>query len=357
MGAKERLKIIQEIQRIRKSRVITYVVSTRPKITIQMDHSDVREIFDHISSSGKHEKLDLFIYSNGGVATVAWCLANLVREFSKEFCVLVPFNSFSCATSLAMGSDKIIMGHMGTLGPVDPTVANEFNPIINNQLVGISVEDISGFITLFRDKFGVNHPDNLTEAFKKLASDIRPLALGNAYRHYLKARDDARKLLELHMNPKTDKDKIDKLIELLVEKLYYHGHHINRSEAKNMGLNVVYAEDVKINRLMWDLYLDYEAELQLRRAYEDALPSTEQKNELPVKFIESEFGSSAHVIEQNFVDLGFNSSAKLTTVNNQPAVFIPPNQFIPVVFSGQLVSLNNKIYDKQETNYWKFTKF
>ncbi len=202
MTYSDRKKIIEKIEKIRGTKVITYVVSTRPKINTMIEPSDLRVFFDHLNNGYFINKdIDLFIISNGGVSTVAWALVNLIREHSKKFSVLIPYNAFSCATSIAMGADDIIMTKLGTLGPVDPTVLNPFNPIIQNQIVGISVEDMAGYLNLFKEKFGIKDDNNLTKAFEKLATDIKPPALGNAYRNYIKCRDDAGKLLALHLDP------------------------------------------------------------------------------------------------------------------------------------------------------------
>ena len=360
MGFKERKKIIEKIEKIRGTKVITYIVSTRPRINTMIEPTDLRIFFNHLNDLIISVNLiDLYIYSNGGVSTVAWPLVNLLREFSNKISVLVPSNAFSCATSIASGADEIVMGRMGTLGPIDPTVANPFNPIVNNQLVGISVEDMSGYLGLIKDKFGIMESDNIIQAFQKLATDVRPLALGNAYRHYLKCRDDEKKLLELHLNPKKDKEKINKIISILVEKLYFHGHHINRKEAKSIGLNIIDADKIspELETLMWDLFIDYESEMNLTKPYVDELPAKGTKKELPIKFIESASLSSVKIIEQTWVDTKFPEGSSLMVANNQAAVFIPPNQVVPALFRGQPLLMEGKIFDKQETDYWKESPF
>jgi hypothetical protein len=247
------------------------------------------------------------------------------------------------------------MGKMGTLGPIDPTVANEFNPIINNRPVGISVEDISGFWGLITDKFKIHWSHNRVKLFEKLATDIRPLALGNAYRHYLKARDDAGKLLSLHMDPKKDKNKINSIISILVEKLYYHGHHINRIEAKEIGLAVKNAEDVSPEYaiLIWNLFKDYESELKLRTPYQDELPATGAIQKVPIKFIESTVASNRKVIEQNWESTNTPTGSRLITNNGQACIYLPTGTVLPVIFKGSPATMNGVIYDKQEVNYWE----
>jgi len=63
MTYQDRKKIIKEIEDIRKTKVITYVISTRPNITTMIEPDDLRFFYEHLndgSFSGKD--VDLFIY-------------------------------------------------------------------------------------------------------------------------------------------------------------------------------------------------------------------------------------------------------------------------------------------------------
>lgn len=360
MTESNRIELIKKIEKIRKSKVITYIVSDRPKIRTGMEDDDLRELYEHIRLIKPGTKIDLFIYSLGGDAVVAWALANLIKEYSNDFNVLVPFRAFSCATSLAAGANKIVMHKAGILGPVDPLVGNPFNPIIQGRMAPISVEDVGGYLALIKEKFDIKDQANVTKGFEILSSAINPLALGNVYRHYLKSRDDIRKLLELHLEPKKEKERIDRVIEILVEKLYYHGHHINRKEAKEIGLEIEFAEKFSdgkdnLSDIMWKLFEEYEKDLELKIPYRDELPKKGDTNEIPIKFVESSNLSSTNIIEQKMVDFGFPENTVLIHTGGQPGIFIPgtTSQPIPINCEGQPIVLNNKIYDKREIAYWK----
>jgi hypothetical protein len=357
MGYAERKAIIEKIEAIRGTKVVTYITSTRPNIRSAIDGADLRYFFDHLmDSSIKDKKIDLFIYSNGGDTTMGWSLPNLIREFTKDFSVIVPFRAFSCATQIALGANEIVMSKMGSLGPIDPTVANEFNPIINGQRVGISVEDVNGYAALIKEKFELKKPEDRVKLLQKLPDDVKPLALGNVYRIYQKSRDDARKLLHLHMDAVKDKKRIENIVEVLVEKLYFHGHHINRVEAKKIGLDIVNdeVESAELPKLIWDLYLEYEKDMSLLSPYKDEAPASGTEVKLPFKFIESTVKSSVNNIVQNWIDLGFPPGTRVVVNNGQVLVVPPPPaQALPLVVSGQIVQLNGKIYDKQEVLLWQ----
>lgn len=362
----DRKKIIQEIERVRGRRLLTYVTTLRPNVVSLVDPFDLRVIRSHLTRLGDRP-IDLFLVTFGGVSTVPLAAANLVRSSCKGYEVLIPGFAASAGTSIALGADMIVMGPAAMLTPVDPKVANEFNPEVQGQPIGISVEDISGFLGMLKDKFELKDEHNLAALLDHLPEDIRPLALGNAYRHYLKSREDTRKLLTLHMDPEKDKAAIDKISEALIEKLYFHEHLVLRSEARQLGLKVVDAESIKdgaertLSDWMWDLYRAYEIDMQFMVPYIDEPPNIgpgkEQKVELSSKVIESSVFSSDFVIEQRWRNLPFPKGSIPTQIGgpqgSSPAVFVPPDKLLPVVSRGVMVPTNDGIFEKLEVTYWR----
>jgi hypothetical protein len=126
--------------------------------------------------------------------------------------------------------------------------------------IPISVEDVSAYLTLIKDK-GLSDPNVFSTGLEALTGKVHPLALGNVHRQYLLIRTLSKRLLELHMKREEEKEKIEKIVEILSEKLYFHGYEISRHEAKEIiGLNVSYPPE-KTERLMWDLYTEYQGAL------------------------------------------------------------------------------------------------
>lgn len=278
MAKKDRANIIRRIEKARGTHVVTYVTSTRQGLEIQMAMDAIRIIYEHLRLIGKPKKevaIDLFLHSNGGDGTVPWRLVTLIREYTDKLSVLVPYKAFSAATLAALGADCIVMHPMGMLGPTDPTVMNSFNPqdpANPSQRIGISVEDVSAYIALIKEDAGIRHEDELVQAFNKLADHVHPLALGNVKRSLSQSRMMARKLLALHMDKRSEEHKIKEIVDNLTSKLYYHGHPINRHEAKEeIGLQCVQEPSSLVEKLMWDLYLDYEADAQMEQPFQTAI--------------------------------------------------------------------------------------
>jgi len=263
MARSERKQLLGELEELRNSRLlIAYVTSTRTNFEMQIA-DDVLPLFhEHLEAGVEKAKkgVDLFIHSNGGSGTVPWRLVSLIREYTNDFAVLVPHRAFSAATLIALGADQIIMHRMGCLGPIDPSVANQFNPA-NPQNPGlpipISVEDVTAYIRLVKDEIGITHEDELVKAF---------VALGNVQRSHNQSRLMARKLLRTHMQAKQEHE-IDIIIDTLKSNLFFHGHPINRKEAKQ-DLNLkAKGAGADLERAMWQLYCQYDEALKLKEPF------------------------------------------------------------------------------------------
>ncbi len=265
----DRLGLIDVVQRSRSgSVVIAYVTSTRPNLESQMAMDVVPIVYEHlrmIRTGPADTKIDLFLHTNGGEGVVPWRLVTLLREFCSRLTVLVPHRAFSAGTLVAMGADEVLMHPMGMLGPIDPTIITPFNPPNPqnpNERLGISVEDVASYIDLVKEDVGIRHEDELVQAFKILAEQVNPLALGSVKRSTSQSRMMGEKLIR-RSAVAGDQRSITDVVEKLASSLYYHGHPINRQEAReDLGLNVVDPPQ-PVADAMWALYEAYAADMQL----------------------------------------------------------------------------------------------
>lgn len=267
-SAPDRADLIRSIEKLRGSNVICYLTSLRENVPAVIAHEHVRVFFDHLRLLPKRpsDKLDIFLVSNGGDSVVPWRLVSLFREFTSSFNVLIPFRAYSAATLIALGADEIVMHPFGEIGPIDPTVTNAFNPKENGRSLGISVEDLKAYVSFVKNTVGITHEDELVKTIEILAQQVHPLALGNVERFVNQSRITATKILKTHM--KDNEHVIRETVEMMGSKLYFHGHPINRKEAKeDVGLKITQNLDPELENLMWDLYLDFEREFENRNPF------------------------------------------------------------------------------------------
>jgi len=327
MSYEDRLKLIEEIETLRQSKVICYLTSLRPNLGAAIADDAVRVFFDHLLllPSRPVKQLDVFLCSNGGSGVVPWRLISLIREFAEKVGVIIPCRAYSAATMLALGADEIVMHPFAEMGPIDPTVSNDFNPVDaqTHQRVGISVEDVKAYVGFIKETVGIRHEDELVKAIEILAQKVHPLALGNVERFIAQSRLIARKILLTHMSEETDQHKIDETIETLASKLYFHGHPINRKEARlELGLKVAETVPPALETATWKLYLDFEEELKNKQTFDPmvdifnaaGVPQTPQPGQASIiaagtmteddykyAFVESSRLSSVFVLKRRFV--------------------------------------------------------
>jgi hypothetical protein len=100
------------------------------------------------------------------------------------------------------------------------------------------------------------------KAIEILANKVHPLALGNVERFIAQSRMIARKILRTHMR-RANEHTIDEIIENMASRLYFHGHPINRREAKeDLRLKVTIDANHELDDTMWGLYRQYEDEFE-----------------------------------------------------------------------------------------------
>jgi len=307
LGRKERETLIQDLEKKRQSKIITYVTLTdRPNVPVlQIADDAVRPIHDQLEQVGMCSKIDLFIYTRGGGTIAAYRIAKLLREYCKEFNVLVPFRAHSAGTLLAFGANNIIMSRLGELSPVDPSTVSMFNPVLRSPPQGdpadprnripISVEDVTSYLDLSREKVGLVSENDKLEVFRILANKIEPLALGNVNRVYDEIRTTTKRLLALHIDPKTEEDKLQGIVKAFTEE-YTHEYLITRDIAREAGLNILNPDQQEEN-LMMNLWKDYETELKMYEPLDpEAIlaqaqpPNTPVNIKLRLGFIETALG-------------------------------------------------------------------
>ena len=249
-GAKvARQTLLARISAARNSRVIAYVTNSRASLGTAIGADAIRVFREILDQVGQVPKLDLFLITRGGHTLTPLRLMSLLREFAKEVHVLVPYMAHSAGTLIALGADGIVMGAMGELGPVDPSVANQFNPTVEaadaqggklptpRPRIPISVEDVISYLSLASERAKLE-PQGMATAFAALTDAVSPLALGNILRNHTLIRHLVRRLLMMHMDidKEVDKAAIESLVETLTEKLYAHDYLITRDEAASLGL-------------------------------------------------------------------------------------------------------------------------
>ena len=289
-----RQREIEEIERLRGSRVITFVTGDRNPISARIGDDAVRPFFDVLRELDPAEKLDLFIYSRGGAIEVPWRIASALRQYATNWNILIPFRANSAATLLALGADEIVLGRHGELGPIDPILSIQRRTGAPGHPDGtpvddtINVEDVMAYLRFVREQVGLTDQSALAESLGRLAERLDAVGLGSVYRTRSHIRDVAHRMLTSRQTPPNDR-VMETIVETLATRVYAHGHAIGFSEARDIGLPVVAAQD-ELEVAMWALLCKYEEDLKLREPVDPAervIDSDRFVEETPIAVVES----------------------------------------------------------------------
>jgi hypothetical protein len=259
-----RIPKLQQLEQLRNSHVILYATSDRRGLETKIA-SDVLPFFiDHLDIIGDVDKISLVLYTHGGETLVAWSLVNLIRNFCKDFEVIVPFHCHSAGTLICLGADRIVMTKQATLGPIDPSVNGMLNPkvTINNQeiRVPVNVEFINGFIEMARNDLKIRNDSALASILNNLSNQVHPLSLGEVHRTKAQIQMLARKLLKHQQIPQKKQTEI---INFLCKESGSHDYTIYRREAHDeLGLTIEKPNDL-LYSLIKGIYNDIKIEMEL----------------------------------------------------------------------------------------------
>jgi hypothetical protein len=274
----QRLKLIEQIEKERDSAVICYITGDRAKFNTKIGDDVIPILFRHLELIDNENNIDLLLYTRGGDMVVPIRIVKLVRNYCKKFSILVPYRAHSAGTLVALGADEIVMTKLGELTPVDPTTKHPFNPrdpIDQKKVIPISVEDITSYFLLAKDKVKIKEDkmseiyDNLTKHSYLDPRHLHPLALGNVYRAQRMIRMLSERLLSSHMDPgrkENNKKVIEKIVNEITSDICIHNYPIYRDEAKALGLNVVFPND-KLERMLWNIYERYAEDMELTKPF------------------------------------------------------------------------------------------
>lgn len=243
MNRTERMDLMRNIQTVRGSKIIVYVTGDRMGLETKIG-TDAFPIFHkHLISMGEQERIDLFVYSTGGITIVGYGLVILLREFCKEFNMIIPFKALSAATLMALGANEIVMTRMGQLSPIDPSITHPLGPLVKmpgqpeGRLAPLNVEDVNAFIDLAKEELGLTDEESMLKVLELLASRVDPLALGAVHRARQQIGFLASVLMAFHTQ---DSEHINKCVETLTRQRFSHNYIIGRREAKEaLELNII----------------------------------------------------------------------------------------------------------------------
>jgi membrane-bound ClpP family serine protease len=184
--------------------------------------SDADRIYRSLGAIDRSKPILLIIRSPGGSIAAAFFVAKVCRESTDaEFVVAVPREAKSAATLVCCAADKIHMGSLSELGPIDP----QFGAVPALALKH-SIEHLA--------ELASQHPAAASMLTDYLTRSLRIEALGYYERVAASAVQYAVRLLRSRVANAQTEDDLDKIARHLVYAYKDHGFVIDSREASQI---------------------------------------------------------------------------------------------------------------------------
>jgi hypothetical protein len=222
----------------------------------------VRKIFENVTTPIPH--LDVLIQSGGGDIHNAHRCLRVLRRSAVKVTALIPFWCKSAATYLALGTDEILFGLDGELGPLDTQMGdpsgsmerrsalNEFRSLeyIRNH----ALETLNMLYLFMMDK-RMDVPFALDRAQESIGRFVTPLYnqvrsqnLGEYYRYLTIGEEYGKRVMGRWGYADRSEENITTMVKRLVWDYPAHEFVIDLHEAQEIGLNA-HPMDTALDRL------------------------------------------------------------------------------------------------------------
>lgn len=275
---RERVKLLKRLEDREAKRISTkakrktvaavgFFCSDRDAI----DADDVPALGDALTSVGDVDQIDLILNGPGGDGMVAEKMIELCRGFCKTFRVLVPNRAKSAATIIALGADKIVMGHASELGPIDAQVL-VVSAGMPRYISAQSFIDARDSLES-RLQEVLKAGDDPRGILQQLAT-LDPPLIDHCEKLMDFSRDIARTNLERYMFRGLGQNKRDASVAKILDRLSavkvykVHGRMIDGRTAKtDLGLDVLLlAKDSEEWKDLWNYYLRSDFIMRMQNA-------------------------------------------------------------------------------------------
>lgn len=228
-----------QLEQARHSRLLVLAAST-------LDIDLLPALYDQLRAIGKVERLDVLLYSRGGIVNGARRIALLLREFTQHLGVIVPHYCESSATLLAMAADEIIAGDLAIFSPIDPHLHGD----AGGGTSSISAQDIRLFGKMCARWFGAAPDAAREQALALMCQNIFPPTLAAFYRTTQEMEQIGIELLRFQL-PQLEEQARRAIVLRLMQDYHSHNYALTGRELGALGLRV--QRDAQAETLSWDI--------------------------------------------------------------------------------------------------------
>lgn len=242
MARETDLKICEEIQNVldQDTAAFAFIAPYIPKrispqriIRASISIPEELEVEDSIIEIKKHKVKNLYLLLNsfGGGVTSSYKIAKIIRDNFEEITVFVPHIAASGATLIALSGNKLIMGEMSHLTPIDLQMERDGKFYSVNAMIR-SFGNLNGL-------FETTSEEDAPYPWKAIANKLDPVEL----QEWIDASNLMEKYAKDILNRnKTLQEQSDIIISRLSKGYPTHTYAITVEEAKEIFRNDVVFE-------------------------------------------------------------------------------------------------------------------
>ncbi|MEM8607867.1 MAG: ATP-dependent Clp protease proteolytic subunit [Myxococcota bacterium] len=215
----------------------------------QVCQDDVQALYEVLERVGKQDSLYLLVKSGGGQGTASLRIVNTLHRYAKRVVVLVPLESASAATMIALGAHEIRMGPLAYLTAIDTSLEHPLSPVNTfNARVSVAQDELNRVVRLWKTETEAGIED--VNPYGALYEHVHPLVIGAVDRASSLSVKLCVEILGYHLD---SLDKAREIAEALNSAYPAHDYPILPDEAKRLGLNVSELDE-DLNTMLLDLH-------------------------------------------------------------------------------------------------------
>jgi hypothetical protein len=190
--------------------------------------NDVYRLEEALGEHNKNvEKAFLLLHSPGGNLSSSYNIARFLRKKFSFLHVFVPYEAASGATLMSLAGNKLTLGDLGYITPIDPQVRYKGEWVSSYGIVE-KVNDIE-------KRFKKLAPEEMPIPWKQMVDQLDLVHYREMETVVWEARYYATKLLESAKYPQEMRLAI---AMRLAHNTFSHGHCFDSEACKQMGLNI-----------------------------------------------------------------------------------------------------------------------
>jgi len=177
-------------------------------------------------------KLYLLLHSPGGGVSSAYVIAKALRKNFDDITVFIPQLAASGATLIAIAANRIVMGEISRVSPIDVLIWED-------EGMKSALSLVKSFARL-ESRFERTPLEDISYPYRHLIESIKPEELERMHGVLTEVESYAHELLKM---ANYEENKAKEIAETLVYGFHIHFEVVSYERLREMGLNVVWYED------------------------------------------------------------------------------------------------------------------